>query len=402
MVKENKIVSILICILLGAIILIENISFLNFLDSYYVKHILVLCGIVALFVYTKIECDKNNIPHSKVLSKEFKIITIMAIIFVLISLYKMSISGNFGIYLIKQIYFILTPILFVSLSCYCCKESLSKFVNVLFFVSLFCFVCNYILTGQLTIQGILSAFNIKNTLISSTTQIETNMAQYFFMCFFVFMCDKKYLKSLICFIFVILSAKRFSIIFLFLSLIFFILTSKNLKQKDKNYYVVSWILISVFVIATIAVYNIYNDVSFPITFKEKTGLDLTEFVMSRNKIFLLVYNSEVKYSGLGGVTQTLEMYNIEGMTNLHNDFLMLFMDCGLIGVIIFTVMFVKLFKHNKYSIFFGTFILTQLFSTHYLGSGGLIFFIFTYFIFEYLSERASIFCTIGSIFLSCF
>lgn len=385
----KKIVNHIGYFLICFIILIENFSLLKILDQYFIKHILIISFLLLTLIYLIFYSKIYEVKFSSIISREAKLMLILTLILFLISIVRQIYYEKFGLFTFKQLYFLIVPI-FVSSMFSLNRKNIRKYVNIIFFSTLFCFLYFTISNGLLNAQNIAASFNLIKTLTESITPIETNMGQLFLLCFVFYLYDRRYILAIITSFFVILSSKRMSIVFLFLTPLFFaaIALSHYFKIKRKplnNYKIISLIIIFAFGFGTMFLYNLYLDSSFGLEFYMATGLDLTKFSMSRDQIFTLAMSKGGHFAGLGAVTNILEEFDIPGMTNLHNDILMLYMDCGFIGMTVFLIIFIKMFKVSKYSLFLCLYLFVELFTAHYLGSGGIVFFSCFYIITRYFN-----------------
>ena len=348
------------------------------IDGYPIKHIVVIAYVIYFgfnYIFYKKRTNYRSIEN-KYLLKNFSLLFIPIFILFLISLIKQFILGDLELYTLKEMYFLIIPILFV-LVVYLYENNVESYMNILFLVSIICFISIFAPSGKLTIGNIMECFNLKKTLLESKTPIESNLGQYFFLCSFYFFSNKKNIRGLVSILFVILCSKRFSIVFSLLLIPFYIYINfkkhHNKKIIPSNLFVL--FINILFVVSPLVIYNLYLHPNFATDFYNYTGLRLDNFVMARNTIFDLSMSKGGMFAGLGSVTNILESYNKSGMTNLHNDLMMIFMDCGFIGLLSFVYYYFKFSRYNLYSFFIMTFIMVQLLSAHYLGRGGLGFWI---------------------------
>lgn len=372
-IKTKEFISIIFIVFF---ILLEYFEPLNFLDKLYFKHILALIYIIFLGFNT---LKKSNIKY-------LKYIIFLSLILLIISFFTQLLNNSFGMHTIRELYFLIVPIFFSSI--FITKvENFDRYIYAIFFTTIFCFIYSFASSGKLTFDNIKLMLNIFDNLINSNTVIESNMGQYFFLFSFYFFYRKKYFSGLVSTFLVFICAKRISMIFVLLFIPFF-LYSNHCKKTNKlnNKKLVQFLLFAFFVAITLVINNLYSDSSFAQYFYQKTGLNLTTFTMSRDQIYSLATTSTIKYYGLGGTTQILEYYNYSGMTNLHNDLLMIFLDCGIIGLISFAYVFIYKMPKNIYSLFLITFCLFELLSAHYLGRGGLVFWTILYSLLLYFNK----------------
>lgn len=368
------------------LILLDGFPPFNILNTYYARHILCAIYIFYFIFYILNKCD-----FKLKLTIECKNVLIAIFILWLISFVKQITKGIIGVYTLKELYFLIVPLLFVYII-FTFDDQIDSYIKVIFYTLSFCFLFTFISNGKLNIQTIVECFNIFKTMIDSMTPIESILGNYFFLTYFYFFYRKKYVLTVASAFFVILCAKRFSIVFLFLSIAFFLFVRKKgtINFSSHPSKLAFWLTVGLFIYMPIQLYILYSNPQFSIVFSKITGLDLTYFSMARNLIFELAMSSGANFAGLGSVTNILEHFNIPGMTNLHNDLMMLYMDCGIVGLVAFAYYYFKLCNQNWITFFIMIFVFIELFTAHYLGSGTLGFWIIVYFLVFYFNRKQGI------------
>ena len=146
------------------------------------------------------------------------------------------------------------------------------------------------------------------------------------------------------------------------------------KMVDKR---IPILLTVVFCLAPFLVFFICTD-EFALWFYTKFGLDFNKFTMTRFDIINTVIDANLPNYGLGTVTDYLERRGVPGQTNMHNDILRIYMECTLLGSIIFTKNYFKMAEKNWFSLLTMIFIFMELFVAHFLGPGTISFWTIAY------------------------
>lgn len=358
------------CFVIAIFILSERcMNLFGWLDKIHLKHYLLLISIIfGIFVFKN---KKNKI----VLKKEFFDILFVSIGLYFISLVYQLINGEFKSYSLEELYYFIAPLFFVFIIFNIDKnQKIEKYIDVILYVGLFSFFVTRMGRGILTIQNIIGLFDIRNLFVESVSLIsESDLSVYFLILTVYYAFKNRKFKFILASIGTFLGYKRIAVLFLVLFLILYKFLPKN---KEVNKKIWSFVCL-VFIISPFAVYFMCQD-SFASWFYAKFKIDFNTFTMTRFDIINTVIDADLKNYGLGTVTDFLEKRNVPGQTNMHNDILRIFMECGLIGTILFTINFFKLGKKNYYSFFIMIFIFTELFVAHFLGPGSVSLWILAY------------------------
>lgn len=355
------------------------VNLFGWLDKIHLKHYLLIISIIfGIIILIK---KKNN----RILRKEFYSILFAAIGLYVISLIYQLFNGKFKFYSLEELYYFVAPLFFVYIIFNVYRDKkIEKYMDIILYVGLFSFFVTRLGRGTLTIQNIMSLFNVKSLFVDSVSVIsESDLSVYFLILTVYYTFKKRKLKLILAAIGTFIGYKRVAVLFLVLFLVL-----HNFFPKDKEVNKKIWSLVClIFIIAPFAVYFMCQD-SFAIWFYKEFNIDFNTFTMTRFDIINTVIDADLTNYGLGTVTDFLEQRNVSGQTNMHNDILRIFMECGLIGTILFTISFFKLVRKNYYNFFIMIFIFTELFVAHFLGPGSVSFWILAYLvIFEIIEEN---------------
>ncbi len=113
--------------------------------------------------------------------------------------------------------------------------------------------------------------------------------------------------------------------------------------------------------------------------------------MSRFEIINAVIDRDLTNFGLGTVSNFLERRGRSGQLNMHNDILKIYMECGLLGTVVFTYSYFKIAKDNIYKYIIMLFVFLELFGAHFLGSGSISFWILVYLMLIQIGEKEQIY-----------
>lgn len=345
------------------------VNLFGWLDKIHLKHYLLIISI--FFGFFILRKNKEN----RIFKNEVYSILFVAIFLYAISLIYQIINGSFKIYSLEEVYYLIAPLIFVYIMFNIGKnKNIEVYMDAFLYVGLFSFFVTRIGRGTLTIQNIIGLFNFKSLFINSVSLIsESDLSVYFLILTIYYAYKNKKMKMVISAIGTFLGYKRIAVLFLLIFLIIYKFLSKRKEVNNK-------ILIftcAIFIIAPFAVYYMCED-SFASWFYNKFKIDFNTFTMTRFDIINTVIDADLTNYGLGTVTDFLEKRDVAGQTNMHNDILRIFMECGILGTIIFTIKYFKLSQKNYYNFFIMIFIFTELFVAHFLGPGTVSLWILVY------------------------
>lgn len=365
-VNINKLMFSMIIIVF---IFCERCEFLfGWLDKLHVKHYLLMLAIlIGILVLRK----KKNLKCVF----EVKTIFLCSVFLYIISIFYQVLNGSFKIYALEEFYYLIAPLILVFIIFNLNKDNnMESYMDVMLYSGLFCFFATRIYRGSLSIDNFLELFNLKNLFIDSNSLlIESDLSVYFMILTIYYAYKNKNAKMILAAIGTFICYKRMAVLFLFLFLILKPFISKTKKVKSSIY------LITVvgFILAPFLVYYMCDN-SFASWFYSQFKIDFNKFTMTRFDIINTVIDANLTNYGLGTVTDYLEARDVIGQTNMHNDILRIYMECGILGTICFTYSFFKICRSNYYNFFTMLFIFIELFVAHFLGPGSISFWIIAY------------------------
>ena len=296
--------------------------------------------------------------------------------------FVLQIINGFQSYALNETIYFITPLFFVwTYANVTSQERIYKILTYLF----------YILVGVFLYRSIpnLTLENIKRiNFLDSYSVFESGLAYPFVLleCFFLYKKEKR--KAIVSMILGLLSFKRFAMI---AAIVIFIiskwtLVSKPVKNRAQVVAIVFFVTLPVLtcIMCTDAV-----DVWFADTF----GISLRKLTMTRfDRIAMVLESEDIKY-GLGSTTVFMtealnEMHqsNID-QRNLHNDLVRIYVECGLLGTVVFTTSFIKAVAKQRWIFVAMLYILAECFFNHLLGAGTVSFWILAYLLLAYSQKE---------------
>lgn len=376
--KRNAIFGIIIALF----ILSECCTPLSFLDALHIKHFVLLLAVLGYFLQ-----NARTIIRNFKASFEFKNIVLLIFGLLLISLVLQVMHGHFEFFTLVEIYYLAIPIVFVELFYF--QHENQDIEGVLTF-ALYILLISYFVTsysnGKLSVSNLISMLDFRSLFIDSTSAIgEIGLVSScctLLEIFFIYKNKKK--KAILSFIGVFLGYKRFCVFFAALILIIGLVVP-NIKLNKK----VLYITIALFIFMPFATQLMCSN-SFASWFYRMTGIDFNYFTKTRFSIINTVIDANLTSYGLGTVTHYLETRNVFRQTNMHNDLLMIYLDCTIIGTGIFTVQLFKIASNSIYAYYMMVFLFGQMFITHCLGKGTIIVWLLSYMIIYYFNRNMDI------------
>lgn len=294
----------------------------------------------------------------------------------------LQIINGFNLYALNEVIYFYTPILFIIAYARVSKEeNISQVMDWSFFI--YCVAFFTVNMSKLSIDNILSINFAK-----SYSPFESEMAFIFliFECFFLMKGKNK--KALISILFCVLCFKRICVIsailiYAFRKVIFIE------KEVQKNYV----IIVSAFFVVMPVLTCMILTPEFEAWFYKQFGITLYEITVSRSQRLEMVLNSdEIKY-GLGSVTtfMTNSLNAMHGSNfghrSLHNDLVQIYLECGLLGSIVFTYGFVKVSAFSRGMFVLMCYIFLECYFNHLFGAGCTQIWILIYMCIAYASAR---------------
>lgn len=301
-----------------------------------------------------------------------------------ISLLLQIVHGKFQWFTIEQLYYMVIPFLFVYLVFnYAEVDRIDNIVTATMICGILSVLLRWIIDGTFTVQNVLRMLDLRNLFIDSTSPMgESGLSSYFVIMLIFFIYRRKTIRSIVCAVFCFMCYKRFAVFFMLITVLFWWLL--KMKRVHKAWL---WSAIVVFLLLPFAAQMMCTD-SFSNWFYTRYGIDFNMFTMTRFYIINTVVDANLTSYGLGTVTHFLEQRSVSGQLNMHNDILMVYMDCSIVGSYLFTKNFFYMCRNNYYSFWLMLFIFGQMFVTHCLGSGTITIWLLIYTLVFYFNREA--------------
>ena len=283
--------------------------------------------------------------------------------------------NGFNSYAINEAVYYYTPLIFIIVYSQISEEQdVETILNYLFVLYVIVFLKNF--AGQLTLA------NLKNiSFANSYSPFESELAFVFliFECFYLYMGKRK--NAIISLILCILSFKRISML---AAIVFFIFSKWIVVKKAVNKKIVI-VTTVVFVLLPVLTCLMLND-TLEAWFYQTFHVTLNEITLTRSSRIEAVINSgQIKY-GLGSVTTYLTKYlnALHGSNfsnrNLHNDLVKIYLECGILGSIVFTYIYMKAASVSRMLFVMMCYIFFECYFNHLFGAGSTDIWILIYLI----------------------
>lgn len=305
----------------------------------------------------------NNTKNAKCI-KELNLGIGFIATFLVISFIIQLIHRDFQIYLITGLIRIALPIINAFLFVNTVNENDQKyFFNVL----LLRFIVHFIWQNYsfFNLQGLMSI-----SWIQSSSEMETSMAHDFMIMEMYYLYRKENKKAFICMAFCMLSMKRLSFILAPLLIIF----SKRVPVgvEVKRSYLTALKIITI--LSPFLILLLYTETSQNWLY-QTFHIDLNQVMAGRVSIYETMKNAIPYYNGYGSINNFLAKYVMQTYgtiwnATLHNDFLRIYLETTIIGVIIMANNLIEMTRKEYW---------------HFLMIAYLIFVAITSHIFNYFS-----------------
>lgn len=283
--------------------------------------------------------------------------------------------NGFNSYAINEAVYYYTPLIFIIVYSQISEEQdVETILNYLFVLYIIVFLKNF--AGQLTLANLKSI-----SFANSYSPFESELAFVFliFECFYLYMGKRK--NAIISLILCILSFKRISML---AAIVFFIFSKWIVVKKAVNKKIVI-VTTVVFVLLPVLTCLMLND-TLEAWFYQTFHVTLNEITLTRSSRIEAVINSgQIKY-GLGSVTTYLTKYlnALHGSNfsnrNLHNDLVKIYLECGILGSIVFTYIYMKAASVSRMLFVMMCYIFFECYFNHLFGAGNTDIWILIYLI----------------------
>lgn len=283
--------------------------------------------------------------------------------------------NGFNSYAINEAVYYYTPLIFIIVYSQISKEQdVETILNYLFVLYIIVFLKNF--AGQLTLANIKSI-----SFANSYSPFESELAFVFliFECFYLYMGKRK--NTIISLILCILSFKRISML---AAIVFFIFSKWIVVKKAVNKKIVI-VTTVIFVLLPVLTCLMLND-TLEAWFYQTFHVTLNEITLTRSlRIEAAINSGQIKY-GLGSVTTYLTKY-LNAMNgsnfsnrNLHNDLVKIYLECGILGSIVFTYIYMKAASVSRILFVMMCYIFFECYFNHLFGAGSTDIWILIYLI----------------------
>lgn len=283
--------------------------------------------------------------------------------------------NGFNSYAINEAVYYYTPLIFIIVYSQISEgQDVETILNYLFVLYVIVFLKNF--AGQLTLANLKSI-----SFANSYSPFESELAFVFliFECFYLYMGKRK--NAIISLILCILSFKRISML---AAIVFFIFSKWIVVKKAVNKKIVI-VTTVVFVLLPVLTCLMLND-TLEAWFYQTFHVTLNEITLTRSSRIEAVINSgQIKY-GLGSVTTYLTKYlnALHGSNfsnrNLHNDLVRIYLECGILGSIVFTYIYMKAASVSRMLFVMMCYIFSECYFNHLFGAGSTDIWILIYLI----------------------
>ena len=287
----------------------------------------------------------------------------------------MQMINGFNSYAINEAVYYYTPLIFIIVYSQISNEQdVETILNYLFVLYVIVFLKNF--AGQLTLANIKSI-----SFANSYSPFESELAFVFliFECFYLYMGKRR--NAIFSLILCILSFKRISML---ASMAFFIFSKWIVVKKAVNKKIVI-VTTVMFVLLPVLTCLILND-TLEAWFYQTFHVTLNEITLSRSsRIEAAINSGQIKY-GLGSVTTYLTKYlnALHGSNfsnrNLHNDLVKIYLECGILGSIVFTYIYMKAASVSRMLFVMMCYIFFECYFNHLFGAGSTDIWILIYLI----------------------
>lgn len=320
---------------------------------FYLGTLILFCGMNAITLFTR----GGVLYRGK---REFKLGMGYVIVFFIISSMIQCIHFDFRSYLITGLIRITLPIVNAYLFVNTIDEEDQKyFFNVLFAR----FVIHFVWQNHsyLNLRG-LSSISWSN----SSSDMESSLAHDFLIMemFYLYRNEKK--KAFVCMILCMMSMKRLS----FILAPFFLIVSRYIPRNIEVKKIFCLLLKGVAAISPFIILLLYSNAS-QAWFFSTFHVDLNIVMSGRPRIYEIMRDNMPYYNGYGSINNFLGhyvMYQFGTTWNaiLHNDFLRIFFETTIAGVIVLANNLVELSKKEYWFFLMMVYLITVAITSHIL------------------------------------
>lgn len=278
----------------------------------------------------------------------------------------MQLLNGFQSYAINEAIYFITPLFFVWVyASMTNRESLGKMLDLMFCIIILEFLYlkwPYLSFSYLKYISFIDSFSVFECGYGYPCVI--------LECVFLMRGEKK--KAFAAMLMAIICFKRFNMVAAILIFVLsrWIITDKPANKKLVIAAIVGFILLP-------AITCVVLDEEFSVWFMQRFGISLEQFTMTRSDRIMMVVNSDEIIHGLGSTTIFMtkyfqELHNSEvEQWNLHNDLVRIYLECGLLGTIIFTYTNFKATVASQTAFIIMCYVFAECYFNHPLGAGSV-------------------------------
>lgn len=346
------------CKIRFAVFIVYNMFYVFYMKGYtsqifYFGTLMLFCGMNAFILIRR---------HGKAVkgTREFRLGTGYIAFFFVVSAFFQCIHLDFKFYLITGLIRILLPVV----NAYLFVNTIDKRDHKYFFnVLLARYVVHFIWQNYnyLNLNGLLSI-----SWSESNSEMESSLAHDFLIMemYYLYRGEKK--KSILCMILCMLSMKRLSFI---LAPVFFV-TSRYVPKGIEVKKIFCTLLKATAIVSPIFILLLYSQ-ELQAWLISTLHIDLNAVMSGRPRIYQIMLDNMPYYNGYGSINNFLEHYVMRqyGTTwnaILHNDFLRIFYETTIVGVIILTNNLVEIAKKEYWFFFMMTYLIMVAITSHIL------------------------------------
>ena len=358
-----------------------------FVDIGNLKYVIAMFGAAIMFLIMLFRREINQHFFYEFKSFLLAILGLATITFVL------QAKNGFNSYAINEIIYFITPLFFAFSYLQVNRgKDIEHVLNIIFLMLIVDFLVRNF--SSLSLSGILSI-----SIVDSYSPYEGGLPFYCVIYMIYFFYKDKLSNAIVAWIFNFLSLKRLSLLCATILLVIMILKRiyDRLFPTHKRYVInkrILYLIVIIFILIPLVIHALLND-EFQEWFYNTFGIDIDTFMLSRfTRMEVCIDNPDKVNTGLGSSTVFLTEYfqaihtgTLVDNFNMHNDIFKIYVECGLLGTIIFTVCYFRATKFKAFSVLLMSYVFTEMIVNHLLGAGTVSFWIVFYLILYRLNQN---------------
>ncbi len=333
---------------------VYNFIYVFYMEDYlprtlYLAFVLVYCIAATLMIL------KNNdwiISFKKFFFiKEFGAIMMIALSFAIITLIMQINNNHFQLSLFMDLLYLVLPMIIVFFIANIDAKDYKFYIyTILVKSAMQFFLLN---SGNISIANIL-AVNFND---SHSSAFESPLAHTFYLLLIIFLYTKNKKLAIVCTVLSVLSFKRLSFIMSAVTWVVFWF----LPKKEVNKYFIIFVKI-VLILVPYGLLWFYSPAGYDF-FMINFEFDIIEFTTKRyNLVVEVMEEFDGVYNGYGTVRDYYANKNAyyAGLVSMHCDYLSLYLECTIVGIVIYATNIVNIIKKDWRVFYMGAYLLLQL------------------------------------------